>query len=127
MTRPLAAAAAAVVLLAGCGGGGGADRGPGGTVRAEGPPDAQTATVVSNDDLRYDPGIVQASPGTLTLTHRNGGKVPHNLVFSDDSLGAIDTVTEGQSKSITLTFSEPGTYDFVCTFHSGQVGEVVVE
>jgi plastocyanin len=64
--------------------------------------------------------------GTLTLTHRNGGQVPHNLVFEDDALGAIDTVTAGQAKSVELTFSTPGEYDFVCTFHSGQTGKVVV-
>lgn len=81
---------------------------------------------MSTADLRFDPGVVTATTGTLTLTHRNGSEVPHNLVFSDTSLGAIDTVKGGQEKSITLTFAEPGTYDFVCTFHSGQVGEVVV-
>lgn len=119
---------AVVLLLAACGGGGGegADRGPGATVQASGPPQAQVATVVSNDALRYDPGIVEATTGTLTLTHRNGGQVPHNLVFEDDSLGAIDTVTAGQAKSIELMFSTPGEYDFVCTFHSGQTGKVVV-
>jgi plastocyanin len=118
----------AVLLLAACGGGGGAraERGPGATVQASGPPEAQVATVVSNDALRFDPGIVQARVGTLTLTHRNGGQVPHDLAFEDDSLGAIDTVTAGQAKSIELTFTVPGEYDFVCTFHSGQTGKVVV-
>jgi plastocyanin len=118
----------AILLLTACGGGGAgrADRGPGATVQASGPPEAQVATVVSNDSLRYDPGIVQAEVGTLTLTHRNGGQVPHNLVFEDDALGAIDTVTAGQAKSVELTFSTPGEYDFVCTFHSGQTGKVVV-
>lgn len=113
------------LLLTACGGGA-AEREPGATVVAAGPPDAQTATVVSTADLRFDPGVVEARTGTLTLTHRNGSEVPHNLVFSDDALGAIDTVQGGEAKSMTLTFSKPGTYDFVCTFHSGQVGRVVV-
>jgi len=123
---PTALLGAALALTA-CGGG---DDGPGepngGTVQAEGPADAQTATVVSVDGLKYDPGTVEAVVGTLELTHRNASDVPHNLTFDDDALGAIDTVTGGQSKAITLTFSEPGTYVFVCTFHSGQVGQVVV-
>ena len=115
------------LALTGCGGSGDAtDRSATTTVTAEGPADRQTATVVSNDELRYDPGIVEAEVGTLVLTHRNGGRIPHNLVFDDESLGRIDTVNGGQEKSITLTFSEPGTYDFVCTFHTGQVGSVVV-
>lgn len=117
----------AALALSACGGGGAEADGPnGGTVRAEGPADAQTATVVSVDGLRYDPGTVEAAVGTLELTHRNASDVPHNLTFDDESLGAIDTVTGGQRKAITLTFSEPGTYLFVCTFHSGQVGQVVV-
>lgn len=124
---PIALLAAALVLSA-CGGGGadGPGEANGGTVQAEGPADAQAATVVSVDGLRYDPGTVEAVVGTLELTHRNASDVPHNLTFDDDALGAIDTVTGGQSTTITLTFSEPGTYVFVCTFHSGQVGQVVV-
>ena len=119
----------AALALVACGGGDGqdaSDRSATTSVQAAGPPDRQTATVVSNDQLRYDPGIVEAQVGTLVLTHRNGGRIPHDLVFDDVSLGKIDTVREGQEKSITLTFSEPGTYDFVCTFHTGQVGKVVV-
>ena len=116
------------LALAACGGGGdgGSERAASTTVQAAGPADAQTATVVSNDRLTYDPGVVEAAVGRLELTHRNGGEIPHNLVFDDESLGAIDTVKGGQEKSITLTFSEAGTYDFVCTFHSGQSGKVVI-
>ncbi len=118
---------ALTLALAACGGGGGGNERAAGTeVAAPGPADRQTATVVSNDELRFDPGVVRAKVGTLVLTHRNSGKIPHNLVFDDKQLGAIGTVTGGQEKSITLTFTEPGTYDFVCTFHSGQTGRVVV-
>jgi plastocyanin len=134
VTRPgpgsarLGALLLAVLALAACGGsGGGSQRAATTVVQADGPAGAQTATVVSNDRLRFDPGIVQASVGTLTLTHRNGGSVPHDLVFEDTSLGAIDTVTAGQEKVMTLTLPEPGTYEFVCTFHSGQSGRIVVE
>lgn len=123
-TAPLLLVALAVSACGG--GGGGTDRSATTTVQAEGPPERQTATVVSDDDLRYDPGIVEAQVGTLVLTHRNAGRIPHNLVFDDTSLGRIPTVNAGQEKSITLTFSEPGTYDFVCTFHTGQDGKVVV-
>ena len=123
---PAALLGAALALTA-CGGGGSEAAEPnGGTVRAQGPADAQTATVVSVDGLAYDPGTVEAVVGTLELTHRNASDVPHNLTFEDEAYGAIDTVTGGQSKAITLTFTEPGTYDFLCTFHSGQVGQVVV-
>jgi plastocyanin len=114
------------LALVGCAGGGAPDRAATTSVDATGPADRQEATVVSNDELRYDPGIVQAQVGTLVLTHRNSGRIPHDLVFDDASLGRIDTVNGGQSRSITLTFSQPGSYDFVCAFHTGQTGKVVV-
>lgn len=123
--RRLAALLVAGAVLSGCAGAQPHPR-TGGTVQATGPADEQTATVVSVDGLRYDPSSVQARVGTLTLTHRNDSPVPHDLAFTDDGLGAIATVTAGQSRSTTLTFDTPGTYDFLCTFHPGQVGEVVV-
>jgi plastocyanin len=126
MKRLLPLVALALLLPACGGGGGGGDRAAETAVDATGPADAQVAEVVSNDQLTYDPGIVNAKVGTLELSHRNSGSIPHNLVFDDKKLGAIDTVTEGQTKKMTLTFSQPGTYDFVCTFHSGQEGKVVV-
>ena len=117
---------AAVLALTACGGGGTEDREGEGSLTATGPADAQVATVVSNDQIEFEPATVNAKVGKLTLTHRNGGSIPHNLVFEDDELGGTETLTGGKEEAITLTFSEPGTYDFVCTLHSGQDGQVVV-
>ena len=122
---PRAALLAAALVLAACGGGDEAPDGGGAAVTATGPADAQVVTVTSNDRLEFEPATVEAKVGTLTLTHRNGGAIPHNLVFDDD-LGGTETLTEGKEEAITLTFDEPGTYDFVCTIHSGQDGKVVV-
>lgn len=60
------------------------------------------------------------------MTLGNSGEVPHNLVFDDKALPAIGTVLGGQELAETYTFTKPGTYDFVCTFHSGMDGSVVV-
>jgi plastocyanin len=122
----------ALLLLPACGGGdepaaGGGDRSGETAVTAEGPADAQTVTVVSNDEIEFEPDTVQAQVGVLRLTHRNGGSIPHNLVFEDDALGGTETLSGGKQEVLTLTFSKPGTYDFVCTIHSGQDGRVVVE
>lgn len=120
-----AALLTAVLALTACGGGGG-DRAGETSVAATGPADAQVVEVVSNDQIEFEPATVEAKVGTLTLTHRNGGSIPHNLVFEDDELGGTETLTGGKEEAITLTFDEPGTYDFVCTLHSGQEGKVVV-
>ncbi len=125
----LVTALVALPALAACGGGGddeAAPSGGGGTVTAEGPPDGQTAAVTGNQKLRFVPSTVQAKPGTLTITMTNEGGVPHNLVFSDASLGkGIDTFSEG-SRTGTFVFPAAGSFDFACTLHPGMVGKVVV-
>lgn len=50
----------------------------------------------------------------LTVTLRNAGKMPHNLVF--EGLGvATKTVQKGQSDTIEFTASEAGTFSFYCS------------
>lgn len=120
---------AAALLLTACGGGGegGAGDRPGGTSgAATGPADAQVVTVVSTDELTFEPATVQAKVGKLALTHRNGGTIPHSLVFEDKALGGTEVLPGGEEQVLQLTFSKPGTYDFVCSIHSGQEGQVVV-
>ena len=123
---PRAALLLSALLLSACGGGSGGGREAGTAVDATGPADAQTVTVVSNDRIEFEPATVRAKVGVLSLTHRNGGSVPHNLVFEKDGLGGTETLAGGKSETLRLTFSQPGTYDFVCTIHSGQDGRVVV-
>ena len=126
--RPvLLVAVLAAGALAACGGGGDDDgAATGSRVAAEGPPDAQVATLVGTEGLDFEPSGVSAKKGKLTLTLRTKGGPPHNLVFDDESLPAIGTVEEGQEESQTYTFTADGTYDFVCTFHPGMDGQVVV-
>ena len=126
-TSLAAALLSAALVLSGCGGGGGGgDRDSETAVDATGPADAQVVTVLSNDQIEFEPDTVNAQVGTLTLTHRNGGSIPHNLVFEDDALGGTETLAGGKEEALRLTFRTPGTYDFVCTIHSGQDGRVVV-
>lgn len=130
LPRPLSAAllaALTVLPLAACGGG----SSPGGAgdevgVAAAGPADAQTITIDSTDRNDFVPAVVAALPGTLTITLGNSGQSLHNLVFDDDALPVIGTVAGGKQLSTTYTFTAPGTYSFVCTFHSGMEGKVVV-
>ena len=133
MSAPLRRCATALlailtaVPLAACGSGssssgGSTDAG----VAAAGPASAQTITVDSTDDLDFVPEVIAAKVGTLTITLGNSGQISHNLVFDDKALPAIGTVTGGKSLSATYTFDKPGTYAFVCTFHNGMDGKVVV-
>ncbi len=98
-----------------------------GAVTASGPPSAQQATVDMNDRLTFRPGTVKAVVGSLALTADNVGKIPHNLVFKDTALGRTSTVQGGTTATLHLVLTRPGTYQFVCTFHPGMEGKVVVE
>lgn len=127
LTAALLTVLAAGVLVA-CGGGS-STPGPGDTgggAAAAGPADAQTVMIDSTDMLTFVPATINAQVGTLTITLGNSGQVSHNLVFDDAALPAIGTVTGGKQLSATYTFTEPGTYQFVCTFHSGMDGQVIV-
>ncbi|MCW2543521.1 MAG: Cupredoxin-like domain [Frankiales bacterium] len=125
MTLRLAAVLVAPLLLAGCGssGGGGGGQASVSTVGAAG---AQTATVGMNDNLTFVPTTVLAKVGTVTLTVDNLGRVPHNLVFGDQSLGKTGAIAGGSRQPLSLTFDRAGTFSFECTFHSGMTGKVVV-
>ncbi len=114
------------LVLAGCGGGGSDAPSTSGAATAAGAADAQTATVVGNAALKFVPETVQAKVGRLALTVSIEGGVPHDLQFVDTSLGAPIPVTTSGSNTQTYTFGKPGTYRFVCTLHSGMVGQVVV-
>ncbi|MCU1691313.1 MAG: blue (type 1) copper domain protein [Frankiales bacterium] len=135
MTTPRTAArllllAVPLLALAGCGGGGSSSEGEGSGsagagVAAAGPADAQTATVVGNARLQFAPETVTAAPGTLKLTLKVEGGVPHNLEFDDAAVGAPIPTIDGEQTG-TYVFSKAGTYDFVCTLHGGMEGQVVV-
>jgi plastocyanin len=129
MTAPrigprLPPAIALALALAACGGSH-APRAGGGSGTALGPASAQTFTIHGNDRDQFVPQTVHAVVGVLTLTLRNGG-VPHDLEFRSGALPGIGVVSGTGTKSTRLTFTEPGTYDFVCTIHPGMAGKVVV-
>ena len=118
----MAALAALPLLLVACGGG---DKG-GSSVSTTGSPEAQTATVDMNDKLAFEPSTVNAKVGTVTLDVVNVGVVPHNLEFDDKALGKTSTVDGKKDEKLKVTFDKAGTFTFVCTFHPGMTGKVVV-
>jgi plastocyanin len=105
---------ATAVLLAACGGGGDGDGGDGGG--------GTTLTMV---DTEFQPADLTVSAGT-ELQLSNEGQAGHTFTVAD---GGIDEQVEaGQSSTATINL-DPGTYDFVCTFHesAGMTGTLTVE
>lgn len=129
-TRRFALALVPLLAVAACGGGGGGGGGKDlkvtGTVDASGSGDAQSATVDMTDELTFQPNEVKAKVGTLALTAKNVGQIPHNLVFNDAALGKTDTIDGKASATLKVRLDKAGTYRFTCTFHSGMDGQVVV-
>jgi plastocyanin len=127
VTPRAAAVLIAPLLLAGCSGSSGGAGAVQASVSTAGAPGAQTVTVGMNDKLKFVPTTVLAKVGTVTLTADNLGRVPHNLVFDDESLHARSgTIAGGAKEPLTLIFDRVGIWAFECTFHSGMTGKVVV-
>ncbi|MDQ1746084.1 MAG: hypothetical protein QOD07_347 [Frankiaceae bacterium] len=90
----------------------------------------QEVVVGTTDKFRFGPATVHAHTGRLRIVLIDDGNYPHNIAFS--SLHATSATVSGtpgqQRKVLTVTFASPGTYDFVCTYHSsaGMKGRVVV-
>lgn len=117
--------AATLVVLAGltaCGGG----EGPAPpAVVPSGPatvtPDAdgvQAVTLVTQDNYRFVPAEFVVEPGRVRVTIDNPSSTVHSLRFSEGGPAEqIPVVRPSESASIDFTVSNPGEYDFVCTFH----------
>jgi plastocyanin len=112
MTRPASwlLAAGAAVLLAGCA------AGPVNT----GPPVA-TDTVDLPPSYRFEPAAITVPAGT-TVTWTNNDNFTHNVQFGQD-----EPLTMRPGESVSHAFSEPGTYDYVCSLHPRDMqGSVLV-
>jgi plastocyanin len=91
-----------------------------------------TVTVTVNDAFRFVPSHITAHAGDVTVRLVASGSYPHN--FSVPALHKTsDTVGTSIGAEHTTLFHlhnvKPGTYRFVCTFHSkaGMTGELVVQ
>lgn len=73
----------------------------------------------------FTPAEFAVSAGEAEITVENTGDTPHT--FTIDELAVDEEIPPGEQ--VTVTFdAEPGTYDFVCTYHegAGMVGTMTV-
>ena len=79
---------------------------------------AAEITMGSNGNLVFDPSELNISAGeSVTIT--NGDLPPHNFVVADHpELSHPDLAFTG-GESFTVTFDEPGDYEFQCEPHAG--------
>jgi plastocyanin len=96
------------------GGGGGSDDGGGGGGGAE----------VSMEGIAFNPAEVSVGAGD-TVTWTNNDTVGHDVTADNFSSGDPGGLAAGDT--FEHTFEEAGTFDYVCSVHTGMEGTVTVE
>lgn len=87
------------------------------------------------EDLRFTPNRIDAKVGVqLTVRLTNRGTERHDLNFPSLHMPGLQGIqailNPGETRTITLTFDEPGTHTFICTLPghaaSGMTGAAFV-
>lgn len=84
--------------------------------------DAPAAVTITIQNFAFGEPVTVAPGTTITVVNKDGA--PHNVAALDESFRSPDL-----GKDETGTFvapSEPGSYDFTCTFHPVMKGTLVV-
>jgi plastocyanin len=95
------------------GGGGGCGR----------PVTEATGSGVAVRNFCFSPTILRTRPGQAVVWS-NKDSFEHNVVGANLSWGAQQTLPA--AATVKFRFSKPGVYPYVCTWHPGMVGAVVV-
>ena len=82
---------------------------------------AAASTSVTISDFQFAPGGVTVNVGD-TVTWTNTGPTPHSATASD---GSFDTGIMDEGSSGSHTFTEAGTFAYICTPHPNMKGTVV--
>ncbi len=85
--------------------------------------EASDGTSVTIKDFAFTPATLTVPAGT-TVTWTNDDAVPHTATASD---GSFDSGNLNPGQSYSFTFSTPGSYPYVCQYHAGMTGTIVVQ
>jgi hypothetical protein len=73
-------------------------------------------------DLFFSPASVSIAVGD-TVTWTNNGQAPHNATADD---GSFKTPTLNHGQSASHTFTQAGTFSYICTIHPQMKGTIRV-
>jgi plastocyanin len=88
-----------------------------------GPVSDGAGTTVQIKDFCFGPTILRVSTGEK-ITFVNRDPFPHTVLGANGAWGSYDALKHGREAS--YYFSAAGVYPYVCTWHPGMVGVVVV-
>ena len=132
--RPVAALLAAVLgvglLVVGCAdpaeNGGSSPQSPGTEESASAAPGGvQVLDVMAGPGVRFMQTDLRAHVGTVRIVLTTSGGLAHDLSFTDGPMGSTSEISSGSS-SVTLRFTQPGVYHFVCTVHERMRGTLTI-
>ena len=86
-------------------------------------PAVKAGTSVAIKDYAFTPATLTIPAGT-TVTWTNNDTVPHTATASD---GSFDSGNLNPGQSFSFTFATPGSYPYVCQYHAGMKGTIVVQ
>lgn len=81
-------------------------------------PDKNTVLI---RDFKFEPATITLQKGE-TVTWINEDRAAHTATGNQFDRGKII-----KGESFTYTFNEPGTYDYICTYHPDMKGQVLVK
>lgn len=84
---------------------------------------AGSSYLVEIEDFAFTPATLTIQVGE-TVTWTNLDQVEHTATSTS---GAFDSGLLGQGESYSVTFTEAGTYDYLCTPHPSMTGQIVVQ
>jgi plastocyanin len=128
MRRLLTTLSVGALAMAGCGSSSQKDEAPAAATKA---PKATSASAPAGDavkatikDFTFAPkSVTVKAGGSVTWTNKDAAN--HNVSFDDKSVKGIGNLREGQDGKVT--FAKAGSYAYVCTYHPGMEGTVVVK
>src|SRR5688572_1557851 len=88
-----------------------------------GPISEGAGTSVDITGYCFEPTVLYASPGE-TVTWTNQDPTRHDVLGSNAAFGSYEALRQGTNA--TNTFDRPGVYPYVCTWHPGMSGAIVV-
>ena len=88
------------------------------------PPSSTQHIVDATDGEDFTPEFLNVNVGDV-VQWANVGNKPHTITFSDSAIPDEDFLGDGQD--FFVTFSQAGTFNYVCIFHDGMTGVITVQ
>jgi plastocyanin len=95
------------------------------TVTSTAPPAQPSGATVATPNATFSPAVVTIAAGGSVTWQVSGAR--HNVTFSGAAPTGGNVPDTDAGGSATRTFPNAGTYDYVCTRHSGMQGRVVAQ